>query len=74
MTAVTHNLSSAALNELIAAADDFAERALAQETDRDRLRPGTGVHHQRAHSATLWRSAERALRTRISELEHLSEA
>jgi hypothetical protein len=50
-------------------ADDFAGRALAQELFRDRARPGTGVHHLHAHSATLWRQAESSLRARIEELE-----
>jgi hypothetical protein len=50
-------------------ADDFAARAQAQETCRDRARPGTGVHHLHAHSATLWRLAETSLRARIHELE-----
>ena len=59
----------AAIDELIAAADEFAERAQLQETCRDRSRPGTGSHHQHAHSATLWRVAEQRLRTRILALE-----
>ncbi len=59
----------AAIDELIAAADEFAERAQLQETCRDRSRPGTGSHHQHAHSATLWRLAEQRLRARILELE-----
>jgi hypothetical protein len=58
-----------AIDELIAAADEFAERAQLQEACRDRSRPGTGSHHQHAHSATLWRQAEQRLRTRILELE-----
>ena len=57
------------IRELQDAADDFAERALAQEARRDSAPPGTGAHHQFAHSATLWRAAERRLRTRIEELE-----
>ena len=57
------------VRELQQAADDFAERAAAQETLRDRARPGTGPHHQHAHSATLWRLAERTLRTRIEQLD-----
>lgn len=57
------------VRELQDAADDFAERALAQEARRDSAPPGTGAHHQFAHSATLWRTAERRLRTRIEELE-----
>lgn len=60
---------SVAIRELIEAADEFAERALMQETSRDRSHPGTGLHHQHAHSATLWRLAERRLRTRVLELE-----
>jgi len=59
----------AAIHELMAAADEFAQRAELQETSRDRSRPGTGSHHQHAHSATLWRLAEQRLRTRILELE-----
>jgi len=59
----------AAIHELMAAADEFAQRAELQETCRDRSRPGTGSHHQHAHSATLWRLAEQRLRTRILELE-----
>jgi hypothetical protein len=55
--------------ELTLAADDFAARALLQEACRDRARPGTGVHHQHAHSATLWRLAEGCLRARIQQLE-----
>ena len=50
-------------------ADDFAARALAQELCRDRARPGTGVHHLHAHSATLWRQAESSLRAQIEQLE-----
>jgi hypothetical protein len=53
-------------------ADDFAARAQTQETCRDRARPGTGVHHLHAHSATLWRLAESSLRARIRELESAS--
>ena len=51
------------------AADDFAALARMQEASRDRSRPGTGLHHQHAHSATLWRLAERKLRARIDALE-----
>lgn len=58
-----------AISELIEAADEFAKRALIQEASRDRSRPGTSLHHQHAHSATLWRLAEQRLRTRIRELE-----
>jgi hypothetical protein len=58
-----------AIKELIEAAEEFAQRALLQETSRDRSRPGTGLQHQYAHSATLWRLAERRLRTRIVALE-----
>ena len=57
------------ISELTLTADAFAERALEQEACRDRSRPGTGPHHQYAHSATLWRLAEQTLRTRIHELE-----
>jgi hypothetical protein len=60
---------TAVISELMDAADDFAARAQMQEICRDRSRPGTGLHHQHAHSATLWRLAERRLRTRIGELE-----
>ena len=60
---------AAAISELGVVADDFAARARAQEACRDRSTPGTGRHHQHAHSATLWRMAERQLRTRIRELE-----
>ena len=56
------------ITELTLVADEFAARALLQEACRDRARPGTGVHHQHAHSATLWRQAEAALRSRIAEL------
>ena len=63
---------TAAIRELMVAADDFAERAQMQEACRDRSRPGTGLHHQHAHSATLWRLAEGRLRTRIRELELMS--
>lgn len=63
---------TAAISELMSAADEFAERAQVEETCRDRSRPGTGLHHQHAHSATLWRLAERRLRTRIRELELVS--
>lgn len=69
MTALRIDERSAAIIELMTAADDFAERAQIQEACRDRSRPGTGPHHQHAHSATLWRLAERRLRTRILELE-----
>lgn len=69
MTALRIDERSAAIIELMTAADDFAERAQIQEACRDRSRPGTGPHHQHAHSATLWRLAERRLRTRIRELE-----
>ena len=58
-----------AISVLMDAAEEFAQRALAQELSRDRARPGTGPHHQHAHSATLWRLAERTIRTRIHELE-----
>jgi len=69
MTGITIDERTAAISELVGAADDFAERAQMQETCRDRSRPGTGSHHEHAHSATLWRMAERMLRTRIRELE-----
>lgn len=68
MTEVTVDGRSVAIAALIEAADDFAVRAQRQEACRDRAQPGTGRHHQHAHSATLWRLAEQALRARISEL------
>ena len=68
MTAVTASRDDTELSALLALADDFAARAVAQEVCRDRAHPGTVVHHQYAHSATLWRSAERALRVRALEL------
>lgn len=69
MEELTIHERTAAISELMGAADYFAERAQLQEAHRDRSRPGTGPHHQHAHSATLWRLAERTLRTRIQELE-----
>lgn len=60
---------ASAIIELRILADDFAARAQSQETFRDRVRPGSGVHHHHAHSATLWRLAEGSLRARIHELE-----
>ena len=69
MTGLTIDQRTAAIIELMDAAHDFAERAQMQETYRDRSRPGTGLHHQHAHSATLWHLAERTLRHRIRELE-----
>lgn len=69
MTEVTVDPRTVAIGALIEAADDFAVRAQLQEASRDRARPGTGRHHQHAHSATLWRLAEQSLRARISELE-----
>ena len=69
MSRLTIDDRGAAIDALISAADEFAERAQLQETCRDRSRPGTGSHHQHAHSATLWRQAEQRLRTRILELE-----
>lgn len=57
------------LSEFAGIADDFAARAQVQETCRDRVRPGTSLHHLHAHSATLWRLAENSLRVRIRELE-----
>ena len=69
MSRLTIDEPGAAIDALISAADEFAERAQLQETCRDRSRPGTGSHHQHAHSATLWRQAEQRLRTRILELE-----
>ena len=72
MTAVGVDQRTSVLGALMGAADDFAARAQAQEVYRDRARPGTGVHHLHAHSATLWRQAETSLRTRIAELQHES--
>jgi hypothetical protein len=69
MTAVGIDQRAAVLGALAGAADDFAARARVQEAFRDRARPGTGVHHMHAHSATLWRQAEGSLRSRIAELE-----
>ena len=69
MWGTTIDQGTAAISELIAAADDFAERARMQEACRDRARPGTGVFHQHAHSATLWRQAEQRLRAQVRELE-----
>jgi len=57
------------ISELVAAAEDFAKCARVEEARRDRARPGTGVYHQHAHSATLWRQAEVRLRTQVRELE-----
>lgn len=68
MTGVTVERTSA-ISELRDVADEFSARAQMQETCRDRVRPGTGVHHLHAHSATLWRLAENSLRARIQELE-----
>jgi len=69
MTAVTADERPSAISELMAAADDFAERARLQEARRDGSRPGTGVFHEHAHSATLWRQAEERLRTQVRALE-----
>lgn len=69
MTVPTTDEQRVAISQLIEAADEFADRALLQEAARDRSRPGTALHHQHAHSATLWRLAEQRLRTRIRELE-----
>jgi hypothetical protein len=69
MSELTIDEPTTAIGELMRAADEFAERARTQEISRDRSRPGTGLHHQHAHSATLWRQAEQRLRTRIRELE-----
>jgi hypothetical protein len=68
MSGVAVDQRTAAVVELMIAADDFARRAQQQEARRDGARPGTGAHHQHAHSATLWRLAEQRLRTRIEEL------
>ena len=69
MTAVTAGEQGSTIGELVRLADDFAARALAQEASRDRVRPGSVVQQQHAHSATLWRLAEALLRARISALE-----
>lgn len=69
MTEVTVDGRTVAIGVLTEAADDFAVRAQLQEACRDRAQPGTGRHHQHAHSATLWRQAEQSLRDRISQLE-----
>lgn len=69
MSGLTIDEGAVAISELMRLADDFAARAQMQEACRDRSRPGTGMHHQHAHSATLWRLAERELRARIRELE-----
>ena len=68
MTAGAVDEGMSVVGVLVAAADDFAARAQAQEERRDRAQPGTGGHHLHAHSATLWRQAEAALRSRIAEL------
>ncbi|PKH44288.1 hypothetical protein SAMN05192575_102331 [Nocardioides alpinus] len=69
MRGTTIDHRTAAISELVAAADDFAQSARLQEACRDRSRPGTGVFHQHAHSATLWRQAEERLRTQVRALE-----
>jgi hypothetical protein len=69
MTAGVLDERMSTIGVLAAAADDFAARALAQEVRRDGAKPGTGGHHMHAHSATLWRQAETALRSRIAELQ-----
>lgn len=68
MTAPTLDETATVIRELTVAADAFAVRAQEQEVCRDRARPGTAVQHRHAHSATLWRLAEKSLRTRIAEL------
>lgn len=69
MRGTTIDPQTSAISELVAAAEDFARRARLAEACRDRARPGTGVFHQHAHSATLWRQAEGRLRTQVRELE-----
>lgn len=69
MTAVTIDENLTVICELARAADTFAALAEQQESSRDRARPGSPMHHLQAHSATLWRSAEKTLRVRIAELE-----
>lgn len=69
MRRTTIDQESTTIRELVAAAEDFAERARAEEARRDQARPGTGVLHHHAHSATLWRQAEVRLRTQVRELE-----
>ncbi|HSU02030.1 MAG TPA: hypothetical protein VLK03_05730 [Nocardioides sp.] len=68
MGVATIDEGASAVGALLAAADDFAERARVQEACRDRSRPGTAVFHQHAHSATLWRMAEAQLRMQASGL------
>jgi hypothetical protein len=69
MRGTTLDQQSRTIRELVAAAEDFAGRARLEEARRDAARPGTGVFHQHAHSATLWRQAEARLRTQVRELE-----
>jgi hypothetical protein len=69
MRGTTIEQQTSAISELVAAADHFAERARLAEASRDRSRPGTGVFHQHAHSATLWHQAEVRLRTQVRELQ-----
>lgn len=68
MTTFALEESATVIRELTLAADAFALRAQEQEACRDRARPGTAVQHRHAHSATLWRMAEKSLRSRIQEL------
>lgn len=72
MTSTQADREAILLGVLVAAADDFAVRALAQDVCRDRARPGTAQHHLHAHSATLWRQAEKALRAGIADIVHAS--
>ncbi|HEV2798041.1 MAG TPA: hypothetical protein VGV65_10520 [Nocardioides sp.] len=69
MTAVGAGEQLWAISQLMAAADDFSQRAQVEEARRDLARPGTVVFHQHAHSATLWRSAEHRLRGQVRALE-----
>lgn len=73
MTAIRIDERATVLDALLAAADDFAARAVTLEARRDSARPGTAGHHLHAHSATLWRQAEISLRARIAELEQAHE-
>jgi hypothetical protein len=69
MRGTTIDQENRTIGQLLAAAEDFAERARVEEARRDRERPGTGVFHHHAHSVTLWRQAEVRLRTQVRELE-----
>lgn len=68
MKACALDEAATVIRELALAADAFALRAQEQEASRDRAQPGTAVQNRHAHSATLWREAEKSLRVRIGEL------